>query len=232
MIRKNNYWSVTIDPIVDLVLSDQNNNAQVRKQIAFLLRETHDLKTIFFGIAHLKKQRGSTTDMGTLRGASEFVNMATSVCRVFELKDDAGYVLCKLKVNESKVGTKGGIKYKIENLAIHENWRAEGSKEVGKGGIKFLEYVHSTREKLKEDCKEELPEHGNRHDPSSIIKFVIAKLKAEEKELDTTIIKNLAQVHGVTSYYLEKKLKWADYGYKAIGKGGGGDFRKILVPLG
>ena len=155
MIRKNNYWSVTIDPIVDLVLSDQNNNAQVRKQIAFLLRETHDLKTIFFGIAHLKKQRGSTTDMGTLRGASEFVNMATSVCRVFELKDDAGYVLCKLKVNESKVGTKGGIKYKIENLAIHENWRAEGSKEVGKGGIKFLEYVHSTREKLKEDCKEE-----------------------------------------------------------------------------
>ena len=230
MIRENDYWSVCLDPVVDLILNNQNDNAKVRRQVALLLKETHGLRTIFFGIAHLRKQRQGVSDMGGIRGASELGNMATSVCRAFELKDEAGYILTKLKVNESKVGTRGGIRYKVETLVINDAFKAEGSKEVGKGGIKSLEYIPKSREKLKEDCKEELPEHGNRHDPATIIKFVIDKLKAEEKELDTTIIKNLAKVHGVSSYYLKSKLKWEDLGYKTESKGQGGDRKVFLVP--
>ena len=229
MIRKNDYWSVIIDPIVDLVLSSQNDNAKVRRQVALLLKETHGIRTIFFGIAHLRKQRQGVSDMGALRGASEIGNMATSVCRVFELKDDEGFILTKLKINESKIGTKGGIKYKIENLEIHESWRAEGSKEISKGGIRLLEYYHKSREEIKKGCVEELPDK-KKPDPRAIISYIIKRLKAEEKELNTTVIKNLAFAEGVTTYFIQQKLNWRDFGYKSVSAGQGKDYRIILVP--
>ena len=229
MIKENNYWSVCLDPVVDLVLSSQNDNAKVRRQVALLLKETHGLRTLFFGIAHLRKQRQGVSDMGALRGASELGNMATSVCRVFELKDDEGYVMCKLKVNESKVGTIGAIKYKVENLPINDGFKAEGSKEVGKGGIRSLEYIHKSREKVKEECKEELDE-GKSPSFESIIKFIISDLKAEDKPLDTKVIKEKAKLRGVTTYYLDRKLKWAEFGYKTKSEGQGGNRKVYLIP--
>lgn len=227
MIKTNNYFSVILDPVVDLVLSNQNDNAQVRKQVAILLRETHKMNTAFFGIAHLRKQRTGINDLGGFRGASELVNISTSVCRVFEMKDGEGFILGKLKVNESKVGKKGGIQYKIETLDINKVFLAEGSKETGKGGIRELKFLNKPLSELKKSCVKEL-DFKESESPVETINKVILRLRAENKELNTAIIKNLAKAEGVSAYFLNKKLVWDDFGYISQSVGQGGNQRNIL----
>ena len=231
LIKTNNYAFVIFDPVVDLVLSNQNDNAKVRKAFnsIFDYIEKEKLDTTLLGIAHLRKERTNVDDIGSIRGAGEFVNIANAVLKTRELKDNAGYLLYRLKVNQAQNTKKGAVKYKIENCTIPEKFLAEGSKEKTKGGIKVLNYEDKPVGLLQKDCVEDIP---NPHKETYFDKVqkVIDRMNAEDKVLDTTVVRKLARAEGVSKYYLNTKIDWTAHGYTEHSTGQGRSFRIVLVP--
>jgi len=228
LILSGDFAFVIFDPIVDLELNNQNDNAAVRKKMTYILDKIEHLDTALLGIMHLKKDRRGTDDLGSVRGASEWGNVASSVLITKELKDGSGYVIQKIKVNESSTGNKGALKYNIENINI--NSHSNKGVEINKGGLKGpFEYIDKAKRDLDKDCVKEFEFQGETHVDK--IKVIIADMEADGKELNTSVIKKKAIARDVSTYYLKNTLKWNDFGYKAVGKGQGKDFRRILEKL-
>ena len=231
MVKNNNYWSVIFDPIADLVLSKQNDNAEIRKAFNVIFKQTENLNTLLIGIIHLKKERGSVDEVGMIRGASELSNMANSVLRVTALKDNEGYLFHRLIVNEGKNIKKGAVKYKIEDCEIPEKFLAKGSKEKTKGGIKSLNYEDTPVALLKKECESDIPD-PQKESNFEKIKRVIDRRIAEDKDLNTTKIKELAKAEGVSGYYIREKLNWRDFGYEEqSNQGFGAEYKIFLKPI-
>ena len=228
LIIKNNYAFVIFDPAVDLVLSNQNDNAKVRKAFNKIFKQTENINTTLLGIAHLRKERQQVDELGSIRSASELPNLANAVLKIRELKDDQGYLIYRLKVNEGKQIKKGAIKYKLEDCEIPKKYLAEGSKEDKKGGIKNLRYVDKPVAFLKKDCEDDIP-NPNKESYFDKIKRVIDRRIAEGKALDTTIIRKLSIAEGVSKYYFQKTVNWTEFGYEEEGNGKFGAEYRILL---
>ena len=228
--QSGKYAFIIFDPLVNLELKGQNKNEEVRPKMEKILSALENSNTVLLGIMHLKKERKFTDDLGSIRGASEWENVAGGVFKIKELKDDQGYLMVKLKVNESDTGTAGGIKFLIESITIPECWIAPDQKEKTKGGIRNLELIDKPKRELdKLTVKEFLDAHAD--SPEDKIRRVIQRLEAEKKELNTSIIKELARAEGVTGYYLNNRLNWSSFGYQSQSSGQGKDFKKILKKL-
>lgn len=227
-ILTNKYAFIILDPLVNLELDGQNKNEAVRKKMESILSKMENSTTCLLGVMHLKKDRKFSDDLGSIRGASEWENVASCVHKIKELKDEAGLILTRLKVNESSQGTKGGLQFKIESCQIPDMFREKGSTETTKGGIRVLNYIDKTKGQIdKMSLKEFLDPHSET--PDDKILKVIARLEAEKKELNTSVVKDLAKAEGVTDYYLQRKLNWNRLGYKAKNNAGKGkDFKRIL----
>ena len=231
IIKDNSYGFIIIDPLVNLELKHQNKNEEVRKKLEAILSQIEGSDTCILGLMHLKKDRKFSDDLGSIRGASEWENVASCVHKIKALKNHDGFVLTKLKVNESDNGTFGGLRFQIESKDIPEDALAPGSEETQKGGISHLNFINKYKNQIDKMAENEFKDP---HAPTATdkIKKVIQRLEAEGKELKLSLIKDLSKAEGVSRYFLDKKLELEDLGYKDENiKIENGGYYKILKKL-
>ena len=213
-MRKNNYFAVVIDPIVELVLSSQNDNALIRQQVNKILDQLYGLDTFILGTAHLKKERGKVSEVGAFRGGSEIVNMSRGVFRIYDMEDDSGKILIRFDVNNSKFSNVGGLRFKITGI---ERQNYEGDR-VELPQIAKITYTNAKQAVLLKEVKQDKPElKQDKKDPTEVLKQVIAEFKAQGKPLIATEIKAVANARepkSVTTYWLKYKLDWNEAGYQ------------------
>ena len=231
IIKANSYGFIIIDPLVNLELKHQNKNEEVRKKLEAILSQIEGSDTCILGLMHLKKDRKFADDLGSIRGASEWENVASCVHKIKALKNHDGFVLTKLKVNESDNGTFGGLRFQIESKDIPEGALAPGSEEKQKGGIEHLNYINKYKNQIDKLAENEFKDpHADL--PTDKIKKVIKRLEAEGKELKLSLIKDLSKAEGVSRYFLDNKLNLEDLGYRDENvKMDNGGYYKILKQL-
>lgn len=225
LIITGDYSSVIIDPIVEIALSEQNDNAKVREKLIEVRDRLKHKDTLILGLMHLKKDSRGTDVGGAIRGASEWANVPHAVCVIKKDKDGDHSILQKYKINKSKTGNKGGFKYLIEDITLPPPYN-----HITKGGIKGpFEYIDKDARDINKQCESDLEQKGETNFEK--VKKVIARLEAEKKPMTTTLVKDLAKAEGVSGYYLDRVLNWSDFGYKTEDTGFGGKRRVVLTKL-
>ena len=153
-------------------------------------------------------------ELGSVRGASEFVNVATSVCMVKKIKNSDDLMLQRIKNNECTDRLRGGLKFKIEQIPIKESDREPGSKQTHHGGIKHFNFIDKTEDELTDMCKSINQTTSSGGDSYYMkVKRVLARMHAEGKPMYVRIVRGLILAEGVTDYYITRTLKWEDFGY-------------------
>ena len=223
LIQDNKYFAVVIDPIVELVLDAQNNNKLIRQQLNIILDWIKDTDTILIGTAHLRKEKTTVSQTGAFRGASELVNMARSLFRIYDKEDGDGKVLVRFDVNNSQYSNVGGLDFKIESRS-QKNYKGD---MIETGYIHTITYNNEPQASILKNCKTD-DTKIDKIDYDDIIKQIILEMEAKSEELNTKVIKNIAKARGVTTYHIKHKLDWKEMGYYEDRVGFGGNFKVIL----
>ena len=212
-MRENNYFAVVIDPIVELVLSSQNDNALIRQQVNKILDQLYGLDTFILGTAHLKKERGKVSEVGAFRGGSEIVNMSRGVFRIYDMEDDSGKILIRFDVNNSKFSNVGGLKFKITGI---ERQNYEGDK-VELPQIAKITYTNAKQAILLKEVKQDKIElKQDKKDIVDVLNQIIGEFKAQGKPLVATEIKEMAHAREpkvATKTWKKYKYDWTIIGY-------------------
>ena len=233
LIDNYDYFGVAIDPIAELIQSE-NNNKKTREQVNAILKRIRLSKakknkkgTALFGITHPGKIQGNKIRIYTSRGASETVNMSRSSFEATRKKGDNRRILFRGKVNRSEQDTHGGIDFKIGSKPMKDS---KGNIN-NEGIIENAVYLDMSQSEILKLCDDGTIKDNNTKSPQEIIKQIIAEMEAENKELNTQVVTKISLARGVSTYYLKQKDKWSSVGYNSVGRGQGKEYRKVLIKI-
>ena len=237
-IMKQDYAMLIIDPLVTIELNGQNDNEAVRAKLFDVLSYFKLSGCGLVGTMHLAKHRKDLDEMGSLRGATEWPNVAATVAKIYDLTGGRGHVLIRVKSNFSEDGLKGGIKFKIKSKSIPENlfykWFDSKKHKNTFGAIEKLEYTSKTAAAIKAECEKDNEPLGESF--SDELSKVINTFIEEKRPLNTSELMQACVYEKETRFV--SQYKWRknkdevieSLGYRLVPRGQGKKLKIWLVP--